>query len=262
MSDDHSDWVVELCKVMAQLRNPQGGCPWDLEQTHETLLEYLVEETHEFMDAVLSGNDAEMADELGDVLLQVVFHCQLAQETDRFDLQQVARTITEKLIRRHPHVFGDVDAKDAEVVLANWEKIKNEERGFVRSSSLDGVPATLPPIQRAVKLQKRAAKVGFDWPDSAGVFAKLREEIAEIEEAVAEDDAAGAREEVGDLMFTLINLSRKLKVDPTVALADANRKFESRFRSMETMAAEQETSLTEITDDARETLWGRAKSAE
>lgn len=256
---ESTDWVIKLCEVMAALRHPQTGCPWDLEQSHESLLEYLIEESHEYVDAVLAGNDGEMADELGDVLLQVVFHCQLAQEQGRFDLQQVARACAEKLIRRHPHVFGDETAADAEAVLKNWEQIKNAERGHARPSRLDGIPSGLSPLLRAMKLQRRAAKDQFDWPDADGARDKLNEELAELDEVAHGSDPEALQDEFGDVLFCVLNVGRKLGCDPFLALAHANRKFDARYRMMESLAREAGQELQALPLAEQEKLWQQGK---
>jgi MazG family protein len=228
-----TDWVAELVRIMARLRG-EGGCPWDLEQTHATLTQYLIEEAYEFIETVDDGDDRAMCDELGDLLLQIVFHCQIAKETSRFDLQDAARMCCEKLVHRHPHVFGDESAADAEAVLARWEDLKRREAGYeMRTSALDGIPSGLPALRRADKLQRKAAKVGFDWPDAAGVSAKLREEADELDSALAADDAAAVAEELGDLLFTVVNLCRTHGHTAEDLLRGANRKFSDRFRAME-----------------------------
>jgi MazG family protein len=240
-----------LVTIMERLRAPDG-CPWDAEQTHESLLPYLIEEAHEFIDAVEDGDDAEMSDELGDLLLQIVFHCQLAKEDDRFDLQDAARRCCEKMIRRHPHVFGDSDVSDADAVLKQWEAIKKaEKKGDERKSRLDGVPRGLPALARAEKLQRRAAKDGFDWPDVEGVFAKLDEEVCELR-----NTADGVADELGDILFTAVNLCRHHGVDADAALRGANRKFERRFRHAEAAAG---CELRSLDAAALDTLWNQAK---
>ncbi|MFT5127979.1 MAG: MazG family protein [Rhodothermales bacterium] len=252
MDETNTDWVAELVTIMERLRAPDG-CPWDAKQTHKTLLPYLIEEAYEFIDAVEDGNDAEMSDELGDLLLQIVFHCQLAKEDDRFDLQGAALRCCEKMIRRHPHVFGDSDVNDAEGVLQQWEEIKKAERGEScdRKSLLDGIPRQLPAIARSEKLQRRAAKVGYDWPDVQGVFTKLEEEICELRNT--KDNPA---DELGDILFTAVNLCRHYGVDADEALRGANSKFERRFRHAEASAG---CELRSLDAEALDTLWNQAK---
>jgi tetrapyrrole methylase family protein/MazG family protein len=253
MAETDTDFVAELVSIMERLRAPDG-CPWDAEQTHQTLLPYLIEEAHEFIDAVEEGDDAEMSDELGDLLLQIVFHCQLGKEDGRFDLQDAARRCCEKMIRRHPHVFGDSDVSDADAVLVQWEAIKKAEKnGAAPKSRLDGIPRGLPAIARAEKLQRRAAKDGYDWPDVDGVFAKLDEEVCELR------NSASPADELGDILFTAVNLCRHYGVDADAALRGANRKFEQRFRRAESAAG---CELCNLDAEALDTLWKQAKEDE
>ena len=217
---------------MHRLRAP-GGCPWDAEQTHESLLPHLIEEAYEVAEAARSGDMAHFCEELGDLLLQPVFHAEIASETGAFTLDDIARGITEKLIRRHPHVFGEAKVDGSEGVLKQWDEIKRAEKGDRPQTLLHGISMGLPSLMRAQKLQKKAAKVGFDWPDAAPVLDKIREEADEIKEAVAAGDPRAVAEEVGDLLFSVVNLARKLGVDAESALAAANGKFESRFGAVE-----------------------------
>ncbi|MDH7568828.1 MAG: nucleoside triphosphate pyrophosphohydrolase [Armatimonadota bacterium] len=251
-----------LVEVMDALRDP-GGCPWDAEQTHQTLKKYLLEEAYEFFDAIDEGDDERMADELGDLLLQVVFHARIAKEEGRFHIGDSIRAIVEKLVRRHPHVFGSVEVRGAAEVLDNWERIKAGERlTRHRASVLDGVPRSMPALARAYALTRRAARVGFDWRAAEDVLAKLAEESAEVREALAEGDAARVHHEVGDLLFVLVNLARKAGVDPEDALAAANARFSARFRYIEAEASQQGQKLEEMSLEAMDALWNEAKQLE
>jgi nucleoside triphosphate diphosphatase len=261
--------IRRLVEVMAKLRSPDGGCPWDLEQNFLTIAPYTIEEAYEVADAIERQDMAALRDELGDLLLQVVFHARMAQEAGQFDLRQVADGISEKMVRRHPHVFGDTVVKTAEAQTQAWEEHKENERraqaesSGQRPSTLDGVAVGLPALLRALKLQRRAARVGFDWPDARDVLAKMQEELDEIR---AELD--GGRkpdrvlDEVGDLLFVCANLARHLDVDPEAALRHANGKFERRFRHVEQRLADQGRSLAGSTLDEMEALWQEAKKSE
>jgi MazG family protein len=256
---ENLDGVARLQKIVSRLRAPDG-CPWDREQTHSSLRPLLVEECHEVIDAIERADDANLREELGDLLLHVVMHAQLADERGAFTLEEIAATICEKMIRRHPHVFGDKLAADSEAVLKQWEQIKREEKGN-DAGLLDGVARSLPALLRSQTLQKKAARVGFDWPDVGPVYEKLAEEIGEIREAVGKNDAAGIEAEIGDLLFSAVNLARKLGVDAETALAGANKRFSSRFRHIEqTLLADgrafEGTSLEEL-----DRIWEQAKSA-
>lgn len=227
-----------LLDIMARLRNPEGGCPWDLEQTFASLAPYTLEEAYEVLDAVERADFDDLRDELGDLLLQIVFHARLAEEQQLFDFESVARSIGDKLVRRHPHVFEGREFSDDRERLRYWEAAKVDERREKRSeeetaSILDGVAASLPALMQAQKLQQRAARHGFDWPDVGPVFGKLHEELDELHAARAEGDAAKIREEVGDLLFAAVNLARHLDVDAETALKASNRKFDRRFRYIE-----------------------------
>ncbi len=224
--------LAQLRAVMHQLRAP-GGCPWDAEQTHESLLPHLIEEAYEVAEAARSGDKAHLCEELGDLLLQPFFHAEIASETGGFTIDDVARGITEKLIRRHPHVFGDAKAETSDAVLTQWDAIKNAEKGGGKKPLLHGISMGLPALVRAQKLQRKAAKVGFDWPDASPVLEKVREEADEIAQAVHDQDTAQIQEEIGDLLFTVVNLARKLGVDAELALSQANEKFTSRFHQVE-----------------------------
>ena len=260
--------IERLHDIMTRLRNPETGCPWDRVQTLETLKPCVLEETYELLSAMdhpeEKGNHVE---ELGDVLLQVMFQCVMAEEKGTFTFDDVANAISDKLVRRHPHVFGDVVANDPGTVLKNWEQIKQQEhRRELRHSALDGVPATLPALLKAQRTQEKAARVGFDWKDAAGPLAKIREELGELEEAVAAaaDTSLDPRvkDELGDLIFAVTNLARHLKADAESALANATGKFAARFRAVEAGAKEQGKNLKDMTLAEMDALWDAAKKAE
>jgi tetrapyrrole methylase family protein/MazG family protein len=247
----------ELVRVMARLRAPRG-CPWDREQTHRSLRRYLLEETYEAVEALDDEDWRRLCDELGDVLLQVVFHAQLAAERDEFDIEDVVEGIVSKLHRRHPHVFGDTQVADSAEVLERWEHLKHQEEGYEdRKSLLDGIPRALPALQRASKIQSRAAKVGFDWDDISGPWSKVHEELGELERAREEEVEA----ELGDALFALVNLARFLQVDPESALRQATTRFDRRFRTME-QAAAGNGGLRQMTLPQMDELWERAKADE
>ena len=249
----------ELVQIMARLRGP-GGCPWDRQQNHDTLKKYFVEEVYEALEAIDDRDWDKLCGELGDVLLQVVFHARLAEERGIFDIREVLRRINEKLRRRHPHVFGNVKVKDAEEVLDNWEHIKRREgENRQRSSVLDGVPKGLPALQRAQDIQRKAAKVGFDWPDASGPWAKIGEELEELRKAAQSDQEQAVADELGDLLFAIVNLARFLHVDAEDALRRAVRKFEQRFRAIEKQACEQGRSLEEMNLREMDELWEAVK---
>lgn len=257
--------IERLLSVMARLRNPDGGCPWDLEQDFATIAPYTIEEAYEVADAIQRGDLQDLREELGDLLFQVVFHSQMAEEQGAFRFEDVAAGMADKMIQRHPHVFGDADERDAESQTRAWEAQKAEERAEKLKddpSVLANVPLALPALTRAEKLMKRAARVGFDWPTIGGVFAKIDEELAEAREAVDEGDPAHIAEEIGDLLSTVVNLARKLEVDPEAALRASNAKFERRFRAIEQKLAERNSSVEEADLDAMEALWLEAKMEE
>jgi len=256
--------ISRLIDIMARLRDPKSGCPWDIEQTFRSIASYTIEEAHEVAEAIERNDMNELKDELGDLLFQVVFHSRMAEELELFAFDDVADAISDKLVRRHPHVFGDQAFDSIEDQTASWEQIKADERaqkGEADGSVLAGVSRGLPALRRAVKLQKRAARVGFDWPDTGPVFAKLREEAEELEQAIAADDADNMEEEIGDLLFVLTNLARHLKVDPGAALRRSNRKFEQRFRAMEALAAERGLDLTSLDLEQQDALYEEIKAA-
>ena len=247
----------ELVGLLATLRAP-GGCPWDREQTHESIRRYAIEEAFEVAEAIDSGDADDLRLELGDLLLQVVFHAQIASESGRFDMQGVCQGVIDKMTRRHPHVFGDVDAADAEAVARNWEEIKAAERGE-SASVLDGVPRALPALQRAERISEKASKGGYDWNAAADVVPKIAEEAAELAEAHDSRDARATAAEFGDLLFSLVNYGRKLGIDPEEALSGTVRRFEDRFRFAEARALESGQKLRDLSSEARDELWEEAK---
>ncbi|WP_396616839.1 nucleoside triphosphate pyrophosphohydrolase [Lysobacter soli] len=267
------DDIQSLLHIMSRLRDPVGGCPWDLEQDFATIAPYTIEEAYEVADAIDRGDLADLKDELGDLLLQVVFHAQMASEQGAFSFGDVVAAICDKMVRRHPHVFGDASVEDADAQTVAWEEQKRREReasGTEDRSALAGIARGLPEWQRATKLQKRAARVGFDWPDVTPVFAKLHEEIDEVRAEFAALDAnpddAAARDrledEIGDVLFVCANLARHANVDVGAAMRRANLKFERRFRAMEALAQADGTSLADLPLQAQDRLWNRAKADE
>jgi MazG family protein len=246
---------------MTTLRGAQG-CPWDRKQTLGTLKPFVIEESYEVVDAIDRDDRAGLAEELGDFLLQAVFIAEITREAGSFDIYDAVTAIHDKLVRRHPHVFGDVQADDAEQVLVNWEKLKNEERKAENKSVLAGVPQSLPALLRASRLTEKAARVGFDWRRTEDVFAKLDEEIGELHEAIASGDESKVHDEVGDLLFTLANIARKLDVNAEEALQSTNRKFTRRFESMERGVREQGRNLDQLTLEQMDALWDEAKASE
>jgi MazG family protein len=257
--------VETLLDIMAALRTPVTGCPWDLEQTFKTIAPYTIEEAYEVADAIERGDMSDLRDELGDLLLQVVYHARIAEEQGLFGFGDVVAAVCDKMVRRHPHVFGGKQARAAGAAKDFWEKAKAEEkraRSQPYSGQLDGVPVALPALTRAVKLQDKAAKVGFDWPSLAPVMAKMREELTELDERVATGDQSGIDEEFGDLMFVLANVARHLRIDPEASLRAANAKFIRRFRRIEEKLGArgrrpEESDLAEM-----DALWDEAKRDE
>ena len=253
---------------MTRLRDPDGGCPWDVEQDFASIAPHTIEEAYEVADAIERQDMGDLRAELGDLLLQVVFHAQIAREDGLFQFDDVAAAICDKLVRRHPHVFGDLNIDDAETQTVAWEDLKANERkakagGEQATSALAGVTVALPALTRALKLQKRAARVGFDWDGPADVMDKLHEEIGELQaEMMPDADPARLTDELGDLFFTCVNLARALKIDPETALRHANTKFETRFRRMEAMLAAEGATLEGTTLAEKETRWQRAKAGE
>ncbi len=256
--------MEKLLEVMARLRDKESGCPWDVEQDFSTIAPYTIEEAYEVADAIARDDMEDLRDELGDLLFQVVFHSQMAAELDRFNFEDVASGVSEKMIRRHPHVFGSHAERATGPAKGAWERIKAAERTeknkSTRHSALDGVAVALPALKRAQKLGKRASNVGFDWPDTQGVRAKIGEELAELSAAECSGKADAVAEELGDLLFAVVNLARHLKVDPEQALTDANLKFERRFRAMEAAAKNENLKLSALEIDALEALWQDAKT--
>lgn len=244
-----------LARVMARLRSADG-CPWDLDQTPESLARHLLEEAYESVEAIDAADWDHLSEELGDLLLQVVFQARIAEESGRFDLAVVVRGITEKLERRHPHIFGSVSADTAEQVSVNWERIKREQEG---KSAAIKVPSGLPAMMAAIKVQNHAARDGFDWPDAGGVMEKLAEETEELREASSAGDACRVRHELGDLLFTVVNLARHLGVDPEEALRLSAREFASRYAMMEQDAESRRTRLDSLSLEEKERLWQSAK---
>jgi ATP diphosphatase len=276
MTDAARDNLTKLLDVMAALRTPGTGCPWDLEQTFETIAPYTIEEAYEVADAIAQRDLGALKDELGDLLLQVVYHARIAEEQGAFDFAQVAAAITAKMIRRHPHVFGTPEERAAGAAPGFWERLKAIEKAeraqagngtpnAAGSEVLADVPLTLPALTRAVKLQAKAARVGFDWPSLAPVFDKTREELSELEEAIAEGETGtdGAiAEELGDLMFVMANIARHIKVDPETALRKANEKFVRRFAFIEAALARQGRTPQQSNLEEMDRLWDEAKAQE
>jgi tetrapyrrole methylase family protein / MazG family protein len=267
-TEPSGQWFEKLVAVMARLRAP-GGCPWDREQTHATLRTYLIEEAYEVLEALDARDDQKFPEELGDLLLQVLFHSQIATEESRFTIIDVIREIYDKMIRRHPHVFGEIHAKDSAEVLRNWEIIKAEERrkqGIASTkkptaeSMLDGVPRSLPALLQGYQLTRRAARVGFDWHNIDGIFDKLTEETNELREALNKNRTSEIENEVGDIFFVAVNLARFLKIDPEIAMTQANSKFTRRFQEMERLAQQDGATFAQVPREQMESLWEQAKT--
>lgn len=250
--------LARLRAIMHRLRAP-GGCPWDAEQTHESIVPNLIEEAYETVDTIQRGDHEHLKEELGDLLLQVVFHSEIAEEAGRFTLDDVARGISEKLVRRHPHVFGETNAATADAVLQQWDEIKRAEKGDEAALYLHGVGKGLPALLRGWKLQKKAAKVGFDWPSEAGVLAKIREELLELEAAVDAQEPQAIAEEMGDLLFSLVNMARFRGIDPETMMVAANTKFENRFGEMEQLLNSSGMTLEAATAEQMDAAWEMAK---
>ena len=273
MNDEARKSIADLLAVMAALRTPDTGCPWDLEQTFKTIAPYTIEEAYEVADAIERESMPDLKDELGDLLLQVVYHARIAEEQHAFAFGDVAEAITAKMIRRHPHVFGSEAERAAGAAPGFWERIKAAERADAlqtdsasESSILDGLPVGLPALTRAVKLQNKAARVGFDWPSLGPVFDKLKEELQELEDVLTEGDAASDRtkveEEFGDLLFVVANVARHLKLDPEAALRAANQKFTRRFHAIERKLAEEGRTPAQSTLAEMDLFWDEAKAGE
>lgn len=251
--------LERLIDIMKLLRSKEG-CPWDREQTHESLKKYLIEETYEYLEVVDLDDKARMCEELGDVLLQIVFHARIAEENGDFNIEDVINGVCEKMIHRHPHVFGDVSAETSSQVLKNWEEIKKREKGVKdQTSVLQDVPKNLPALMRSYKVQQKAAQVGFDWSDPGDVFAKIREEIDELEVEFKKQNKLGIEDELGDVLFSVVNLSRFLKVHPELSLTQSTNKFISRFEHIEKRALEQGKKLNDMSLEEMEALWVEAK---
>jgi nucleoside triphosphate diphosphatase len=255
--------ISRLVEIMAALRNPDGGCPWDLEQNFSTIKHYTIEEAYEVADTIERGDFDHLCEELGDLLLQPVYHAQMASEQGLFTFEDVVEAITTKLVRRHPHVFGDESARTAGMAKGAWERIKSEERaskaGETPSSLLDDVPRPLPALSRAEKLDKRAARAGFDWPDADAVIAKVREEIGEVEDAAHAGKKDKVYEEIGDLLFAVASLARHLDIEPEAALTDANIKFTRRFHHVEARCREEGLSVSEAGMEKLDAFWNEIR---
>jgi MazG family protein len=261
-----AEQFARLVEIVASLRAP-NGCPWDREQTHASLRRHLIEESYEVVDAIETGSNDDLCEELGDLLMQPVMHAQIAQEENRFAIADVLQGICEKLVRRHPHVFGEVTVSDSGEVLKNWDAIKKAEKqnkiGDSQAGStpaLGDAPAALPALMQALEVSKKAAKLGFEWPDESGVLEKAREEITELETAMHSESRERVAEEVGDLLFTVVNIARWQKVDPELALRDMVRRFRARFSHMENAAREAGLELGVLPPAQWEELWKNAKS--
>lgn len=257
---EKSRQMERLRAIMHRLRAP-GGCPWDAEQTHESLISNLIEEAYETVDTIRRGDREHLREELGDLLLQVVFHSELAEEDGGFNFDEVAREVSDKLVRRHPHVFAESAAAGTEAVLKQWDEIKRAEKGDESRAYLHGVGKGLPAMMRAEKLQKKAAKVGFDWPDEVGAMNKVEEELAELKAAIKSGDAGEIEEEMGDLIFSVINVARKCQLDAEVMLGEANNKFQQRFAVMEEILDQRGSSLEAADLAAMESAWQEAKES-
>jgi ATP diphosphatase len=265
--------ISRLIEIMAALRAPRTGCPWDIEQDFNTIAPYTIEEAYEVADAIQRGDLDDLREELGDLLLQVVYHAQMAEEANEFAFPDVVEAITTKMIRRHPHVFGDEKARSAGMAKGMWEKIKAEEKAEKRQARLargldpedhgkgylDSVPVNLPALTRALKLQEKASRVGFDWGEAAPILDKIEEEIAELREALASGDTASIKDEFGDTLFALVNLARHLKLDSEAALSGTNDKFRQRFHHVEQALKDNGHSLEAATLEEMEALWQQAK---
>jgi tetrapyrrole methylase family protein/MazG family protein len=258
----HKELFDQLVQVFAALRS-ENGCPWDREQTHESIKPDLIEETYEVIEAIDAGDATKLREEIGDLLANVMLHAQIARDEGEFDISDVIKTLTEKLIRRHPHVFGDQEANNADQVVKNWEQIKRSESGYEdRKSALDGIPDHLPNLQRAQKLQRKAARVGFDWNDVSDVLPKIDEEIAELKESIQDGNREEIELEIGDLLFSIVNLCRFLDVQAEEALRKASRKFVSRFKAMEKELERRGDSFKDYDLAGLDEIWDKAKEDE
>lgn len=255
-----SEKFDKLVEIMEILRS-EKGCPWDRVQNHDTLKRYLLEETYELIEAIENKDPKSIKEELGDLILQIVFHSQIAKEQGNFDINDVIDSIIQKMIGRHPHVFGEAEFKTPEEVLNQWDERKKEE-GKLGSSILEGIPLTLPSLLKAYKIQSRVAKVGFDWDNIDGIFDKIKEELKEVQEAIKIGEKIKIEEEIGDLLFSLVNLARFLKIDPETALRKTNRKFEKRFKRLEKLAQQKGKNLKDMTLSEMDSLWEEIKNSE
>lgn len=254
--------LLQFVEIIKKLRAPEGGCPWDLEQTHESLKPFLIEETYEVLHAIDGKNPDELKDELGDLLLQIFLHAQIACDEKKFSIDDVAQTIGEKMQRRHPHVFGDAHVHNAQDVVKNWEDIKRNEKsekGIAEKSLLEGIPTNFPALFENHKISKKAACVGFDWQNAADVFAKVDEELKELTQALKENNQEYIEEEIGDLLFTVGNLSRLCKINPELALKKANAKFRKRFKKMEEQILKEKLDMKNISFEKWNEMWNQAK---
>jgi MazG family protein len=261
VKSDAANPFQRLCEIVRQLRAP-GGCPWDREQTHASLVPGLLEETYEVAEAIRANDDANLREELGDLLLQVVMHAQIASEENRFTIDEVAGEVTDKLVRRHPHVFGASDARDTGAVLKQWDAIKREEKGGSEAGYFSGLTKGLPALLRAQKAQTKAARVGFDWSEMSDVIAKVDEEVAETKAAIESQDANAIADEIGDLLFAVANLARKQKLEAETLLAAATEKFITRFHALEDELQRQGRKLGEVDLAAMDEIWDRVKARE
>lgn len=257
----HPEPFHQIMTIMRRLRAP-GGCPWDAEQTHESLKRYLLEESYEVLEAIDNGSDELLKEELGDLLLQPVFHAAIAEERGAFTIDDVLSTLADKLIRRHPHVFGNQEIKDSEAQIANWEKIKKEEKGEERRSALSGIPPHLPALMKAQKISEKASRVGFDWEHVDQVMAKVLEELHEFEEAMAQERQDRMEAELGDLLFAIANLGRFLSLDPEEALRKTITRFQNRFNHIEQRLHDDGRHIQDANLDEMEALWVEAKTME
>ena len=260
--------MQRLLTIMARLRDPDGGCPWDLQQTFDTIAPYTIEEAYEVADAIEHGRMGDLRDELGDLLLQVVFHAQIAKEQDIFSFDDVLNSISDKMVKRHPHVFGSTKIDHATVQSLAWEEQKaaeREEKAGIQGqtpSALDGVATALPALTRALKLQNRAARIGFDWPETAPVLDKVQEEIEELQTEIETGDESTMMDEMGDILFSVVNLARHLKIDPEAALRTGNNKFERRFKLLEKDLARRGDEISRLSIATLESAWQNIKSQE
>jgi tetrapyrrole methylase family protein/MazG family protein len=250
-----------LMEIMDRLRGP-GGCPWDMEQTHKSIMKCLIEETYELAEAIEGHDDEVLREELGDVFLQVVFHCAIAKDAGRFTLNEVIHELCDKLVYRHPHVFGDASVRDSDEVIKNWERLKRKESTKSdRESILSGIPNDLPALLKALKIQSVVGRVGFDWEKPMEVAEKIREEVREVEEAVDSKDKDRMEAEIGDLIFSVVNLARHLKIDPEAALRRTNKKFAGRFHEIEKAAKGQGVRLSDMPMEEKDRIWEEAKKS-